>query len=191
MCCSRACNNDHHRLRRVAPDALIPHTGTDGFTDPKTGHIMIVFGPTAQASLGKVMTFWLPRTLSHEVDHSVRILSGPGFGLTLVERTMSEGISSVFDEAAFPGAPNPWDAVLGPGRECALWKKAQPLLGLPGLYNQWMFGGQGVPHWTAFTIGYHIVSEYLRYHPHTSWAALTADYPSTILAGSHYQPCSG
>jgi len=32
---------------------LIPQTGTDGFTDPKTGHIMIVFGPTAQASLGK------------------------------------------------------------------------------------------------------------------------------------------
>jgi uncharacterized protein YjaZ len=39
-------------------------------------------------------------------------------------------------------------------QECALWKQAQPLLGQSGLYDQWMFGGGGIPHWTGFTIGY-------------------------------------
>jgi uncharacterized protein YjaZ len=58
-----------------------------------------------------------------------------------------------------------------------------------GLYGQWMFGG-GVPHWTAFTIGYDIVRGYLHCHPGITWAALNAASAGAILAGSHYQPCS-
>jgi hypothetical protein len=53
--------------------------------------------------------------------------------------------------------------------------KIQPPSALaPGLYNQWMFGGSGVPHWTAFTIGYDSVKDYRHRHPGTSWAALTS-----------------
>jgi hypothetical protein len=53
-----------------------------------------------------------------------------------------------------------------------------------------MFGGDGVPHWRAFTIGHDIVCGYLRLHPHTTWAALTPANANVILAGSRYQPCS-
>jgi uncharacterized protein YjaZ len=35
-----------------------------------------------------------------------------------------------------------------------------------------MFGGPGIPHWTAFTIGYDIVTDYHRRHPDTSWSAI-------------------
>ena len=168
---------------------LIPQTGTNGFTSPKTGKVMIVFGPTSQTSPKRVLTLWLPRTLAHEVNHSVRILAGPGFGLGLAEQTITEGIATALDQAAFPGPPDPWDAAITPAQECKLWKKAQPLLNQPGLYDQWMFGGPGIPHWTAFTIGYHIVRGFLRHHPGTRWAAITADYDTTISNGSHYQPC--
>lgn len=171
------------------PARLITQTGTGGVTDPVTGQVVVAFGRTPQASLDEALKFWLPRTLSHEVDHSVRILAGPRFGVTLLQQTISEGISSVFDEAAFPGPPNPWDRAISPAQECILWKKAQPLLLAPGLYNQWMFGGSGVPHWTAFTIGYDIVKDYRHRHPRTSWAALTSAAAPTILSGSHYQPC--
>jgi Predicted Zn-dependent protease (DUF2268) len=167
----------------------IPQTGTSGFTNPQTGKVMILFGPTPQVSPKTVLTFWLPRALAHEVEHSVRILAGPGFGLTLAPQTITEGIATAFDQAAFPGRPDPWDAAITPAQECTLWKQAQPLLGQPGLYDQWMFGGQGIPHWTAFTIGYHIVQEFLRHHPHTGWSTLAAEYPTTITGGSHYQPC--
>ena len=146
---------------KYAPAAsLILQTGTDGVTGPN-GVIAIIFGATRQISAGKAVPDWLPRTLSHEVDHSVRFLAGPGFGRSLLQGIISEGISSVFDEAAFPGPPNPWDRAISPGQECALWRKATPLLGLlPGLYDFWMFGGDGVPHWTGFTIGYDIVKDY-------------------------------
>lgn len=52
-----------------------------------------------------------------------------------------------------------------------------------------MFGGPGVPLWTAFTIGYHIVNDYRNHHPDVSWATLTSTSAATILTGSHYQPC--
>ena len=71
-----------------------------------------------------------------------------------------------------------------------MWQKAKPLLGQLYLYNQWMFGGDGVPYWTGFTIGYDIIRDYRRRHPGTSWAALTIAPTTAILAGSHYQPCA-
>jgi Predicted Zn-dependent protease (DUF2268) len=168
---------------------LIPQMGTNGFTDPQTDKVMVLFGPTPQLSPKTVLTFWLPRTLAHEVHHSVRIVAGPGFGLTLAPQTITEGMATVFDQAAFPGRQDPWDAAITQAQECRLWRKAQPLLGQSGLYDQWMFGGQGIPHWTAFTIGYHIVQDFLRHQPHTSWSTLTTESPTTITGGSHYQPC--
>lgn len=171
------------------PKDLIPQLGTYGYTDPITGQVMIRFGPASQASPRQVLTLWLPRALAHEVSHSVRILSGPGFGQVLADQTISEGIATAFDQAAFPGPPDPWGAAITPVQECALWQQAQPVLNVAGLYERWMLGGHGIPHWTAFTIGYHIVHGFLRQHPHTSWPAVVADYPDTIMSGSHYQPC--
>jgi uncharacterized protein YjaZ len=145
---------------------------------------------TPQASFSTIMKLWLPRTFSHEVDHSVRFLAGPGYGPSLLERIISEGISSAFDTAAFPGTPDPWDRVISHSQECALWKQAQPLLGQTDLYNQWFLSGNGIPYWTGFTIGYDIVADYHQRHPDASWSAITAASAATILAGSHYQPCS-
>lgn len=177
---------------------LIPQTGTNGETNPASGVIAIVFGPTPQVSVSTIMKLWLPRTFSHEIDHSVRILAGPGAGVSLLEEIISEGISSAADSAAFPGPPDPWDRAISRSQECALWKKAQPLLGQPGqpllgqsgLYDDWMFGAPGIPHWTAFTIGYDIVTDYHLRHPSVSWSAITSTSAAAILAGSRYQPCS-
>ena len=170
--------------------AAIPQTGTSGYTDPASGGIVIGWQPTAQASFSMIMRLWLARTLSHEIDHSVRILAGPGFGPTLLEQIISEGISSAFDMSAFPGTAYPWDRAITRSQECDLWKQAQGLLGKTGLYDSWMFGQPGIPHWTAFTIGYDIVTGYRQHHPDMSWSAITAASAATILAGSHYHPCA-
>ena len=172
------------------PGDLIPQAGVYGFTSPLTGHITVAFGATPQISTAKALTFWFPRDLAHEVSHSVRILTGPGFGATLLPQLITEGIATAFDQAAFPGAPDPWTQAITPAQECALWKKAKPQLGTTGLYDPWMFGSPGVPHWTGFTIGYHIVTGYRSHHPNLTWATLASTSAATILAGSHYQPCS-
>jgi hypothetical protein len=172
------------------PGGLVRQAGVAGFTWPLTARIQVAFAATPQVSLATALRFWLPRDLAHEVNHSVRILAGPGFGTVLLPQLITEGIATAFNQAAFPGPPDPWTHAITPAQECALWTKAQPQLGHTGLYARWMFGGPGVPHWAGFTIGYHIVADYRSHHPDTTWAALTSTSATTILAGSHYQPCS-
>jgi hypothetical protein len=104
-------------IKQVGASELIPQTGTNRFTNPYTGLITIGFGPTSQTSAARTLRFWLRRTLSHEVDHSVRRI-GPGFGFSLLQQTISEGISSVFDVTAFPGPQNPWDRAISRSQEC-------------------------------------------------------------------------
>jgi hypothetical protein len=171
--------------------ALITQAGVYGFTHPLNARIAVGFGATPQVTIGRALTLWFPRALAHEVNHSVRMLAGPGFGPTLLPQLISEGMATAFDQTAFPGPSDPWTHAITRAQECALWKKAQPQLGYPGVYDLWMFGGYGVPNWTGFTIGYHIVNGYRSHHPNVSWAALAATSAATILAGSHYQPCPG
>ena len=169
---------------------LIPQAGASGYTDPGTGQVSLAFGQTAHTTLTRTLDLWLPRDAAHEVNHSVRILGGTGFGTTLLQQMITEGIATAFDQIAFPGPPDPWTQAITPAQECVLWKKAEPQLGGTGLYDLWMFGGPGVPLWTAFTIGYHIVNDYRNHHPDVSWATLTSTSAANVLTASHYQPCA-
>ena len=171
--------------------ALITQAGVYGFTNPLTVRIRAGFGPTSQVTTGEALRLWFPRALAHEVNHAVRMLKGPGFGPTLLPQLISEGMATAFDQAAFPGPVDPWTHAITPARECALWKKTEPQLGYTGLYDAWMFGDKslGIPNWTGFTVGYHVVNDYRRYHPGVSWEKLALTSAATILAGSHYQPC--
>jgi hypothetical protein len=171
------------------PSHLVPQAGVNGFTSPATGQIILQLGRTAQSSLARTLHLWFPRDLAHEVDHSVRILGGTGFGTTLLQETISEGIATAFDQAAFPGPPDPFAQAITPTQECTLWEKVKPQLGATNLYSLWMFGGPGVPRWTAFTIGYHIVNDYRDHDRNVSWAQLTSASATAILAASRYQPC--
>jgi Predicted Zn-dependent protease (DUF2268) len=140
---------------------LIPQAGVSGDTSRGTGQVFLAFGQTAHATLTRTLDLqWLPRDAAHEVNHSVRILGGMGFGATLLQRMISEGIATAFDQVAFPGPPDPWTQAITRAQECVLRKKAKPQLGGTGLYDRWMSGGPGVPLWTAFTIGYHVVNDY-------------------------------
>ncbi len=169
---------------------LIFQTGTAGETAYRTGVVHVAFGPTARVRPVTSIRFWLPRTLAHEVDHSVRILDGPGIGFTVMEQVVSEGISSNVDTAACPGQPVRWTHSLTAAGRCIWWRKIQPYLTDEGLYQQWMFGYFGVPRWTGFALGYYLVRAYHLRHPRQSWDAITKLAAAAILAGSRYQPCS-
>jgi uncharacterized protein YjaZ len=173
---------------------VTPETGELGYTDPTTGQVLIQLDPVSQVSFSETLGVWLPQALAHEVHHSVRSLNGPGFGNTLGEFLVSEGMASAYFHEAFPGTNAPWDDALTRVQEHALWNRAQPVLeqGLNqdgvSVYSEWFYGGDGVPQWTGFTIGYHIAEDYIQHHPGTSAASLVDAPATTILAGSGYAP---
>lgn len=57
---------------------VIPGLGVDGFTDPTSGQVQInVDLHESPGTLRRSLSIWLLLVLAHEVDHSVRIQSGP------------------------------------------------------------------------------------------------------------------
>jgi hypothetical protein len=152
---------------------VTPETGELGYTDPTTGQVLIQLDPHSRVSFSETLGVWLPEALAHEIHHSVRTLAGPGFGTTLGEFLVSEGMASAFFHQAFPGTNAPWDDALTPAQEHTLWGRAEPLLNQTGLhlYEQWFYGGDGVPEWAGFTIGYHVAEDYIQHHPGTTAAS--------------------
>ena len=99
---------------------------------------------------------------------SSRIRTGPGYGITLGEALVSEGLSDHFVGQAFPKTPPlPWDhRKMTARQEGGLWKRAKPDLAIPGAYDHplWFFGAGGknaLPRWSGFTLAYRIVRPYL------------------------------
>ena len=189
------------RIDRILPGAptqidialgtqVIPELGVNGYTSPSNGQIAIIVDPTSQIPFAKTLRTWLPEALSHEVNHSVRILGGPGFGASLAETLVTEGLATAFDSQASPGLVEPWMNALSPTQEASLWERMQASLNTTGfaIYDQWFFGSAGIPRWTGFTIGYHIVADYLRHHPQSTAASIVHLSAATILSGSEYSP---
>jgi uncharacterized protein YjaZ len=99
---------------------------------------------------------------------SSRIRTGPGYGVTLGEALVSEGLSDHFVAQAFPRTPpQPWDhRAMTARQEAGLWKRARRDLVVPGGYDHplWFFGAGGknaLPRWSGFTLAFRIVSPYL------------------------------
>jgi hypothetical protein len=70
----------------VSVDAsqAIPAIGIGGYTDPRSGNVDITIDPK-HSRLGQMLRTWIPATVAHELDHSSRIRTGPGYGYTLGE----------------------------------------------------------------------------------------------------------
>jgi hypothetical protein len=157
------------RIRiEVALDAagLIPEIGVGGFTNPATVDVFTTIDSTPPGGLKTALETWVPPLVAHELHHSSRIRTGPGYGKTLGEALVSEGLADHFAPEAFPDTPpQPWDNALSNDQEAELWRKAQSILDVPGGYNHqaWFFGGgaAGLPRWSGYTLGYRIVHAYL------------------------------
>jgi Predicted Zn-dependent protease (DUF2268) len=150
---------------RVDPSRSIPEIGVGGYTDPLGGDVSVWIDDTPPGGLPAALRTWVPATLAHELHHSSRVRTGPGYGRTLGEALVTEGLADQFAAEVFPGTPlPPWDHALSADQEDALWERAQPdLWGSYSLgdHRRWFFGGSGIPRWAGYTLGYRIVEAYL------------------------------
>ena len=150
----------------IALDAAraIPEIGVGGFTNPATGDVFVSIDGAPPGGLKAALETWVPASLAHELHHSSRIRMGPGYGITLGEALVTEGLADHFVAEAFPDTPPlPWDHVLSGQQETELWGKARSVLEVPGGYNHqaWFFGGGDLPRWAGYTLGYLISDAYL------------------------------
>ena len=170
----------------------IYEVGVGGSTHPTRGSVVISLSDGPDEDKDKrALTTWLAPTVAHELNHSARIIDGPGYGRSLLATMVSEGLADQFSQAVVPGTPvPPWTSALTDAQSVALWGRAQPLLSKQdrGTNRKWLFGGNDIPRWTAYTLGSRIVAQQREHRPGESWRDLTREAADRILRESSYAP---
>jgi hypothetical protein len=169
---------------------VIPQIGLGGQTNPHTGAVAIEVAAASPLPRRDVLTVQLQRTLAHELNHAARITVGPGYGLTLLDAIVSEGLADTFATSLYPTSLAPWDHALKPEQIHRYWRLAQQHFYefLPRKpYIHWMFGGGGFPHWTGYTLGAMLVAA-AHLHHQAPWAQFTRETADEILVESHFNP---
>ena len=99
----------------------------------------------------------LERMIAHELYHALR-WDTVGYGRTLLEALVSEGLCGRFTEELYGNKPEL--------QECAISPELVKELSVDALahahsqeynHSRWFFGGNDLPRWTGYTIGYELV----------------------------------
>ena len=149
----------------------IPGWGIGGYTTSPTT-VEIIVDP-AYSGLAQVLPQRLPHIAAHEFHHAVRG-RGPGYGFTLFENMISEGLADHFGIELLGGPLPPWSDAFGEDQTQRYLDRARPEFdSMTFDFNAWFFGiGTDLPRWTGYTLGYRLVDDYQRRNPGRSAAQL-------------------
>jgi hypothetical protein len=136
---------------KAQPGGGIPDWGVGGYA-PAPGLIEVTLNPDRfDAAL-------LLRTLVHEMHHLIR-WDGPGYGRSLGEALVSEGLAGHFVLQVLGGKPDPWDAVTpaaGVARQAMNeWAR------LDHDHARWFLGKGDLRKWTGYGLGHRLIAEHL------------------------------
>jgi len=157
----------------------IPGLGLGGYA-PAGDRIELVFDSDF-ADLSASIDEWLSGVIAHELHHAARHRT-VGYGRTLLEAAVSEGLADHFSLQVIGGEPPPWSVALD-AQEIAAWTAtARATWSDPGYsHSRWFFGDHEVPRWTGYALGYAWVADYLAGHASRTAAGLV-DQPAGRLA---------
>ncbi|MNQ60422.1 hypothetical protein D3C85_747010 [compost metagenome] len=102
----------------------------------------------------------LQRQVIHEVHHCLR-MAGPGYGWTLGEALVTEGLAGQFVRQLLDSEPEPWEQAL---TAAELARSPLDFRALEATYydhNEWFFGTGARPRWLGYTLGYRMVGHWL------------------------------
>ena len=146
------------------PKHTIPETGEGGFS-PNAHNIEIYLNPDFPEFENKVIGEKLERVLAHESHHCLR-WQNPGYGETLLEQIVTEGLADHFEVEVSGGKPSIWSTNLTTEQIKEWLEKAKPLFNSKDFdRDDWMFGSEKIPRWTGYSLGFYLVDEYLKKNP--------------------------
>lgn len=143
------------------PQSAIPEIGIGGGTN-NTNFVLISID-SAHPNLQTSLDTGLSRTLAHELHHAMRMRT-IGYGESLLENAVSEGLADHFSMEVFGGKKSLWSDVKINSK---IMEKAKKNFSKKDYgYYQWFFGWGGkFPKWTGYTLGFNLVEEYLKKNP--------------------------
>lgn len=146
------------------PEGVIPELGIGGYSP--NGYLVLVSLDLKDPQFSKVLEMQLLRILTHELHHCLR-WQKLGYGETLLEALISEGLADHFDMEINNQPPQLWDKALTSDQEKKLLRRAKREFNDKNYSHQdWFFGcpKRKIPRWTGYTLGFNLVGSYLKRH---------------------------
>lgn len=141
---------------------VIPEKGHAGFC-PEAGIVFITVQPENPAFI-KNDAHSIERMFAHELHHAAR-WAGPGYGSTLGEALVSEGLAGHFSLELFGGEPEPWESLKSDTFQPYAPQMHDNWHRTDYDHNAWFFGAGDLPRWLGYTAGFNLISRYLAASP--------------------------
>ncbi len=158
---------------------VIPEIGIGGRAD--AGTVWMAFDPSSAAWPASLDTELAP-LLAHEMHHVVRSRTA-GYGDTLLEAMISEGLADQFAIELTGISPPLWSVALTP-QELATWSaNARPEWHSTS-YNHagWFFGtAPPIPRWAGYSIGFELTRQFLDANPGRLPSGLFAEPATSFI----------
>jgi hypothetical protein len=167
---------------RHAPGRVIPEIGMVGYS-PSATHFSLTFDSTNPHFAPSLADGTLRRQVAHEVHHCLRH-AGPGYGKSLGEALVSEGLAGQFVNRLYGTPPEPWERAVEP-REAWHFLPDDKTLTLP-MYDHkaWFFGPGRYPRWLGYTLGYLLAGRWRTVNPGASGERLVNVTAAEVIAAA-------
>lgn len=141
---------------------VVPEKGHSGFC-PEPGIVYVTVDPDNPAFCQNAAQS-LERMFAHELHHAAR-WAGPGYGTTLGEACVSEGLAGHFVLELFGGEPELWECINAELIHAYLPQLHQDWLCTDYDHSKWFYGAGDMPRWLGYTLGFNLVASYLAARP--------------------------
>lgn len=98
----------------------------------------------------------LQRQALHEIHHCMR-MAGPGYGWTLGEALVSEGLAGNFVQHLMNSPPEPWERAVDIDRLSVHRPTVADLQSPDYNHAEWFFGRGKFPRWLGYSMGFELV----------------------------------
>lgn len=144
------------------PKAVIPNIGLGGRA--YNAHMVLVALDPQFKNFKRTVKHEILRALAHELHHCVRI-KDLGYGKTLVEAIVSEGLADHFDVEVSGKPPQVWCRALNNKEKKRLEERTRKEYHDTNYsHKDWFLGSKerNIPKWTGYTLGFDLVGKYLK-----------------------------
>lgn len=145
-------------VQRLAGET-IPELGVGGHAY-RASLLAMTVDPGNPNFEGSLSAGALRRQILHEVHHCLR-MAGPGYGWTLGEALVSEGLAGQFVGKLLGTAPEPWEKAVGVTELRRTPVEASELSSGDYDHPAWFYGGGRHARWLGYSLGYRMVESWL------------------------------
>ena len=168
-------------LLQVVPGDAIPELGLVGRAY-RANCFSLSLDPSNPNFAEAVATGAVARQVVHELMHCLRY-EAIGYDHNLGDALVSEGLCGHFVHECLGTSPEPWERALTPDQLAGWLPRATAQAG--GRYDHaaWFFGRgpEAPPRWAGYSLGFHLVGNYLARHPEARPSAIRGIHAARLL----------